>query len=676
MKKILKFHALALAASVVSLALAATPAAAASSSRSAKYELASPDGTLKVKIETAPEITYSVVLDGKTILLPSALSMTLSDGSVYGGGSKPQKAVRSRADRVLDARFYRKKEVLERYNQLELVYKTFKVQFRAYDNGVAYRFISLSKTGFEVLGEKVQYAFAPGTSAYVPYVCQNDQGEFDGQLHNSFENYYKYQKVADWDTTHLAFLPLMAEAGDGVKMCISEADLLAYPGMFLYNGDRDDVLEGYFPKYPTGKEPRGDGRSLWVTSTADYIARCEAGCSFPWRLIGISRNDWEMTDNDLVYLLASPSDPGVDYSWVKPGKVAWDWWNTWNIYGVDFESGVNNDTYKYYIDFASKYGIEYVIMDEGWSIGFEDLFHIVPEIDLEGLIAYGRERNVGIILWAGYGPFQRDIEKACQVYSAMGVKGFKVDFMDACDQPTVEFHRQTAAIAAKYGLMIDFHGTYKPTGLSRTYPNVINYEGVCGMENLKWNKDADQVTYDVQIPFIRFFAGQADYTQGAMRNANKDNYRAVYTEAMSQGTRCHQLAEYVVFSSPLNMLCDNPSNYLAEPECTQFIASVPEVWDETIALDGKVSEFIAVARRSGDDWYVGVLGGWDARDVELDLSFLPAGNYNVTIWRDGVNAAKVARDYKRVDESLGTGRHLTAHLAPGGGYVAVITPAE
>lgn len=309
-------------------------------------------------------------------------------------------------------------------------------------------------------------------------------------------------------------------------------------------------------------------------------------------------------------------------------------------------------------------------------MGFEDLFHIVPEIDLKELVEYGRQKNVGIILWAGYGPFQKDIEKACRVYSEMGIKGFKVDFMDSCDQPVVEFHRDTAEIAAKYHMMIDFHGTYKPTGLSRTYPNVINYEGIYGLENLKWNNNTDQVTYDVTLPFIRFFAGSADYTQGAMRNAGKANFRAVWDEGMSQGTRCHQLAEYVIFSSPLNMLCDSPSNYLAETECTEYIASVPEVWDETVALDGKVAEYIAIARRSGDKWYVGVLGNWDRRDMELNLSFLPDGNYDVTVFRDGVNADKAARDYKKESCPLSADRTLKIHLAQGGGYVAIISPAK
>ena len=659
------------------LILALTLCATAATAAPKQHSLLSPDGTVSVNVNTGEGISYSVTVDGREVLSPSSISVTLTDGTIYGGPAVLKKAVHSSINRSVQAQAYRKAVVKDNFNQLELIYKDFKLTFRAYDNGVAYRFTSCSKKDFKVLSEQVEYSFPDNWNAYVPYVCQNDEGEFEGQLHNSFENQYRHQAISDWDVRHLAFLPLMVEAGNGVKLCISESDLLCYPGMFLYNGDCDNSLSGYFPKFPVSKTiGNGDGRSLYVQSTEQYIAECKAGCSFPWRLMGISRNDWEMTDNDLVYLLASPADPSTDFSWVTPGKVAWDWWNNWNIYGVDFESGVNNDTYKYYIDFASRFGIGYIIMDEGWSVGFDDLFHIVPEIDLKELIEYGRQRNVGIILWAGYGPFQKDIEKACKVYSEMGIKGFKVDFMDSCDQPVVEFHRNTAEIAAKYHMLIDFHGTYKPTGLSRTYPNVINYEGIYGLENLKWNNKADQVTYDVTLPFIRFFAGSADYTQGAMRNASKANFRAVWDEGMSQGTRCHQLAEYVIFSSPLNMLCDSPSNYLAETECTEYIASVPEVWDETVALDGKVAEYAAIARRSGDKWYVGVLGNWDRRDLELNLSFLPEGNYEVTEFRDGVNADKAARDYKKTSGPLSADRTLKIHLAQGGGYVAIISSAK
>lgn len=638
-----------------------------------QHKLTSPDGSVAVEVGTDGRISYSVTVDGVQVLSPSVISVTLNDGKVYDGAARLRKVIKSSADNIIKAQVYRKAEVRDNYNQLEFRYKDFNLIFRAYDDGVAYRFVSLSAEPFEVKSEQAEFSFPANWNAYVPYVVQNLSDDFDSQLHNSFENHYDYQPVAGWDKRRAAFLPLMVEAEGGVKLCITEADLMNYPGMYLYNGDCDNTLSGYFPKYPTVKTTGGgDGRSFYVQETADYIAKFDKGGAFPWRVIGISRHDWEMTDNDMVYRLASAPDPSVDYSWVKPGKVAWDWWNNWNIYGVNFKSGVNNDTYKYYIDFASKNGIQYIIMDEGWSVGFEDLFHIVPEINLEELIAYGKERNVGIILWAGYGPFQKDIEKACKVYSEMGVKGFKVDFMDACDQPVVDFHRRTAEIAAKYRMMIDFHGTYKPTGLHRTYPNVLNFEGVYGLENLKWNKNVDQVTYETIIPFIRFFAGPADYTQGAMRNANKDNYRAVWSEAMSQGTRCRQLAEYVIFSSPLNMLCDSPSNYMNEPECTEYIANVPEVWDETVALDGKVGEYVVTARRKGDVWYVGAITNWDERDLEINIDFLGEGKHIMTAFKDGINADKAARDYKKCEAELKPGKALKAHLAPGGGFVAII----
>jgi alpha-glucosidase len=396
---------------------------------------------------------------------------------------------------------------------------------------------------------------------------------------------------------------------------------------------------------------------------------------FPWRVVVVSATDAELADSDMVYKLASA--PTGDFSWVKPGKVAWDWWNAWNLYGVDFKAGINNDTYKYYIDFAAKEGMGYVILDEGWAVNLQaDLMQVIPEIDLPMLAAYAEERGVGLILWAGYWAFDRDMEEVCRHYAAMGIKGFKVDFMDRDDQKMVDFHRRGAEMCAKYGLMVDYHGTYKPTGLHRTYPNVINFEGVDGLEQMKWDKDGDQVTYDVTIPFIRQLAGPMDYTQGAMRNATKGNYRSVNSEAMSQGTRCRQLAEYVVFESPLQMLCDSPSNYLAEPECTDYIAAIPTVWDETRALAGEVGKYVAITRRSGDNWYVGAMTDWNARALTLDLGFLGEGSYEFEIYRDGVNANRAARDYRRevVRVNSAEQKSVDIDMAPGGGWVAVIRP--
>ena len=415
-----------------------------------------------------------------------------------------------------------------------------------------------------------------------------------------------------------------------------------------------------------------------VESVSDCIAKQPAGASLPWRIISVATEDRQLLDNDLVYALSRPA-ADTDWSWVKPGKVAWDWWNDWNIKGVEFRAGINTDTYKYYIDFAAANNIEYVILDEGWSVNMKaDLMQVIPEIDLPEIVRYADSRGVGIILWAGYWAMNRDIEGICKHYSEMGVKGFKVDFMNRDDQPMVDFYTKVAQTAAKYHLLVDFHGAFKPSGLQRPYPNVINHEGVAGLEQMKWAQPSvDQVTYDVQIPFIRMFAGPLDYTQGAMRNAARGNYRPVNSEPMSQGTRCRQLAEYVVFESPLNMLCDAPTNYLKEPECLKWIAAVPTVWDETVAIDGRVGQYAAIARCKDGAWYVGAMTNWDARDIELDLkSFLPAGTYRVEIFRDGVNADRAASDYVHEFETVGvSGSHptMTIHMAPGGGWTAKFT---
>jgi alpha-glucosidase len=466
---------------------------------------------------------------------------------------------------------------------------------------------------------------------------------------------------------------LVVELNDGKKLCITEADLESYPGLYLNKGE-DQSLRGVFAPYP--KQVKQGGHNMLqglVTERENYIAKCKGSRSFPWRVFAVSTSDKELLDNDLVYLLAESSRV-KDTSWIKPGKVAWEWWNDWNIYGVNFKSGINNDTYKYYIDFASKQGIEYVILDEGWAVNKKaDLLQVVPQLDIQELVNYGKSRNVGIILWAGYWAIDRDMENVFKTYSDMGVRGFKVDFMDRDDQAMVDFYYRCAETAAKYHLMIDYHGAYKPTGLHRTYPNVINFEGVYGLEQLKWAPPSiDMVTYDVTMPYIRMLAGPLDYTQGAMRNATKENYRPINSEPMSQGTRCRQLAEYVIFESPLNMLCDSPSNYLREPECTRFISEIPTIWDQTLALDGTIGEYIVIARRKDDVWYVGGLTNWNKRNITVDLSFLDKGNYEVELFSDGVNADRAARDYKRDIFSALENQKLSVTLMPGGGFAAKI----
>ena len=664
MKRILLFFALLSVAS----GLSAAPKA---------FTLKSPDGRMKVEISTDGGIRYSLTHDDVLLLENSGLSMSLTDGTVYGGQeSKLRRARIGSANRTVKAVAYKKAEVRENYNELNLEYRGFKVIFRAYDDACAYRFVSLSDKPFIVKDEQADFRFPEDRTAYIPYIHKKWKGSLEEILENDFQCPYTHSLLSEWNERY-SIAPLLVECPEGKKVVITEADLMNYPGMFLYNYKKGngETLSGYFARVPDKTEIGGHNMvQEKIDSRKDYIAECPPFEKFPWRVVAVSSSDKELTDSDIVWKLATPA-ADTDWSWVRPGKVAWDWWNAWNIKGVDFEAGVNNDTYKYYIDFAAANHIEYVILDEGWAVKYaNDLNQVVPEIDLEELVAYGRERGVGIILWAGYWPFAKDMENVCRHFSEMGIKGIKVDFMNRDDQPMVDWYRRAAEMCAKYHLLMNFHGAYKPTGLQRTYPNVVNFEGVHGLEQMKWSDPSvDQVTYDVTIPFIRMLAGPMDYTQGAMRNATKKNYKPIRTEPMSQGTRCRQLAEYVVFESPLNMMCDSPTNYMAEQECTDFIAAIPTVWDETVALDGKVAEYVVMARRKADTWYVGAMAGWDGREMEIDLGFLPEGEYSMTVFRDGVNAHRIASDYRKVTMDVPSDRKMKIKMAPGGGWAAVIT---
>lgn len=639
-----------------------------------QFTLKAPGGKTEAVITVGKTVDYSVSHAGDRMLDRSAISLILADGSSYGTEARLSGSSTRTVNQTIDAQVYKRKQIKDHFNELTLKFKgDYQLIFRAYDEGVAYRFVSTSRKPFLVKSEQAEFNFPADRNAFVNYTNKPESVPLEEQYFNSFEQPYHYIPLSEWNRKRLGITPFVAEGVHGKKVCITEADLLNYPGMFLYPGDKAHSLKGVFAPYPKEVVQGGHNNlQMMVKSREDYLARLDGATSFPWRVVIISETDKDLADSDLIYKLATPSQG--DFSWVKPGKVAWDWWNDWNLYGVDFQAGINNTTYKYYIDFASEYGIEYVILDEGWAVNKQaDLFQVVPEINLPELAAYAQSKHVDLILWAGYHAFDRDMEAVCKHYSEMGIKGFKVDFMDRDDQPVVDFHHRAAKTAARYNLLIDFHGTYKPTGLQRTYPNVINFEGVNGLEQMKWAENLDQVTYDVTIPFIRQVAGPMDYTQGAMRNATRGNYKSVYNEAMSQGTRCRQLAEYVIFESPLNMLCDAPSNYMAEPECTHFIASVPTVWDQTVALNGEIGKYVTLARQKGDAWYVGSMTNWDARELELDLSFLGEGHFRGEIFKDGINADRVARDYNKELIDIPATRKLHVSMAPGGGYVVKIT---
>ncbi len=654
------------------LLLALCPLAA---SAQKTFNLKSPDNRIEAKVAVGKQLTYNVSLRGKCVIADSPLGMTLTDGTVWGKNAKLASARTSTVNSTVKSPFYRAAQMTDHYNALTLKFRGgWNVEFRAYNDGVAYRFVSTLKKPFNIKDETAEFRFTTDATATAAYSNGSTSGGFSTQFGNSFENEYNTLPISQIDKNRLMFLPLAVQTECGAKVAVTESNLNNYPGMFLAASSEGHSLNAVFaPRPKTMKQGGHNNLQMVVEDRYDYIASVKGPRTFPWRIAVVAENDAVLAECNLSYLLAEPSQVS-DTSWIKPGKVAWDWWNAWNIDGVDFKSGVNNDTYKYYIDFASKNGIEYVILDEGWAVNLKaDLMQVVDDIDLKELTDYAAKRNVGLILWAGYWAFDRDMEKVCKHYSAMGIKGFKVDFMDRDDQIMTDFEYRAAAMCAKYKLLLDLHGTYKPAGMNRTYPNVLNFEGVHGLEQLKWQPaDRDHVVYEVQLPFLRQLAGPMDFTQGAMRNASKGNYRPCNTEPMSQGTRCRQLGMYMVYESPLTMLCDNPSNYMREQECTDFIASVPTTWDETRVIDAKMGEYIVTARRKGDTWYVGGMTDWTPRDITLDLSFTGKRNVNAVIFKDGVNADRAARDYKRVQTTLDTAQPLTLHMAPGGGFAMEI----
>ena len=596
------------------------------------------DGTLR----------WSATYKGKEVVAPSRLAM-VTDRGVWGENI-PNADIKC-IDYI-------------NYNSAVVDFGDYSVELRAYNYGVAYRFISNIDGGYKIADELAEFSFNEDDMAWIPYVNYRPDATSDyaTQFETSFENTYTYTALKDIDWRRLIFAPLVVEH-NGVKLWMSEANLEDYPGMFFSNRDGNGVLDTEFAPRPKVVEQGGHNMLQgMVRSRYDYIAECKGPRAFPWRVVAIGEEDSALAEQNLVWALADECRV-KDTSWIVPGKVAWEWWNDWGLEGVDFEVGINNETYKYYIDFASRYGIEYVILDEGWSVNLEAvLMQVVSEIDVKELVEYARERNVGIILWAGYWALNRDVEGICKHYAEMGVKGFKVDFLDRDDQEMVEFVYDLAECAAKYKLMVDYHGVYKPTGLNKTYPNAINFEGVHGLETMKWlGAEHDQITYDVTIPLIRGAAGPMDYTQGAMRNAHREEYRPDYSRPMSQGTRCHQLAMYVVYDAPLTMLCDSPTNYEREPDYTRFVAQMPTMWCSKECLGGAIGEYVVIRREAEDALYVAGLNGNTAREVVLNLT---TEEYSaIEIYTDD---AEVASKYQYSTSAEG---ELRVWMAEGGGFV-------
>ncbi|MDQ8204080.1 glycoside hydrolase family 97 protein [Pelagicoccus sp. SDUM812003] len=652
------------------LALLGLSSTALALDHSSPFEASSPDGQLRLQVEVADEIRWSLKHDRQTIIAPSSIAMRLGGGEVLGQAPKLASALRDEVDTRFETLNYTRAVVPDRYQMLTLQFEgDFALEFRVYDEAVAYRFVTDRDGEIVVKDEEARFNFTSDHPAFIPYMWDYRGGEI---FNSSFEALYDETPLSEWKEGSYAMTPMLVDVGQGKKAVILEADLEDYPGMYLDLNDTGMGLSGVFARYPLETKKGGyEEMNVIPTKRADYIAKTSGSRSFPWRVVVVSEQDKELLDIDIVQKLASPSRI-EDTSWIRTGLVSWDWWNDYNLWGVDFVSGQNTRTYKHYIDFAAENNAPYIIIDWGWT-DKNDLTDYSPEVDLPELIDYGKQRGVGVIVWASWFAVTESMETVFPLYEKMGVAGLKIDFIDRDDQVAVASTYEIAAKAAEHRLLVDYHGVFAPTGLQRTYPNVVGYEGVKGLENVKW-ADEDAPRYAVSIPFIRMMAGPMDYTPGAMTNVTQDKFAPINNAPMSKGTRVHQLAMYIMYESPLQMYSDSPSAYRQEQKCTDFIASIPTHFDDTVALAGEVGEYAALARRRGDAWFVAAMTNWEPRDLSLPLDFLEPGDYRMVVFRDGLNANRVASDYVKETLTVQAGEVVKASLAGGGGWAARIEP--
>lgn len=626
------------------------------------YKLNSPDQQLNLSIDIIDNISFSVTYKNKLILKNSTIELNLEGRTSFGKSPKVKKIKRSQQNQTINPVVAQKTAVIQdNYNELSILFKDdYKLIFRVYDDGLAYRWNTSLKEEVIIKDEVFDLNFAGKTSSYFPE---------EVSLISHYERLYKEVNLDTLVKSRFCSLPVLMKVKD-VNVLLTEADLDDYPSLFM-NGTESNALKAKFPKYVLEAKPKAgrEDRSQ-VLKNADYIAKTSGTRDYPWRLMIITDQDEQLIESNLVFQLSSPLQI-ENPEWIKPGKVAWDWYNANNIYGVDFEAGINTETYKYYIDFASEYGLEYVILDEGWSKTTTNIKECNPNINVQELVEYGKEKNVGIILWVLWGPLDKNLS-VLEQYEDWGVKGIKVDFMQRADQYMVNYYEKVAKAAAKHHLVVDYHGSFKPSGLRRAYPNVLSYEGLKGNENNKWSQLITP-EHTTTLPFIRMVAGPMDFTPGAMINATEKNHKIVFDRPMSLGTRCHQVAMYVVFESPLQMLCESPSTYYKEDETTRFIAKIPTVWDDTKVLEASVGDYILIARKKNDKWYIGAMTDWTAREFEIDFSFLEEGNYTMEMMFDGPNTNRFAQDYGHKTIEINNTTLKKIKLASGGGWAAIIS---
>ncbi len=626
-----------------------------------KTELKSPNGEIKISIELKNQLSYSVVYGNDTLLKNCNLALELEKETL---GVKPElkdkksSAINEQIKREIP---FKNSLINNNCNVLTLNFKNnYSVEFRAFNDGVAYRFITAKQGEIAIKSENVAVNFPADYTLHM---------QLNRSFKTAYENLYQHKKISEYKITdEIANLPLLIEASKNYKILISEADLYDYPGMF-FKSSGDNGLLATFPKVPLEFGEDGD-RSQKILKEADYIAKTAGSRSFPWRMFMLTKDDKELIGNDLVFKLSSPNKLG-DVSWVKPGQVSWEWWHDAALYGVDFVSGYNMDSYKYYIDFAATFGIPYIIMDEGWAKSTRDPFTPNETINLQELIKYGKGKDVKIILWLTWLTVEKNLDVVFKTFSEWGIAGVKIDFMDRSDQWMVNYYERVAKEAAKYKMFVDFHGAFKPAGQERAYPNVLSHEGVLGLEQGGRCKP-DNSLY---LPFVRNAVGPMDFTPGAMLNGQPENLGYTRIKPVGTGTRCFSMSLFVIFESGLQMLADNPFNYYHERECTEFITKVPVTWDETKALYAEAGKCLIVAKRKGDQWFIGgmVNDSEKARMIDVDLSFLSDNRaYQVTAFEDGINAGRQAADYKKKEYSVKKGDKISIRMVRNGGFAAVL----
>jgi alpha-glucosidase len=631
-----------------------------------QYELKSPEGTLEVAVVVNQGIEVTLKKQYLPAVQLSNISMVTTQGITNNTDWRVQRTVRNSVNETVSPEIREKAEVLSNaYNELEIRFRSGNaLTFRLFDEGLAYRFSTSSRDSLTIYRENLHITFDEGDS--VRY-------QSSGSFNSSYETPYEHKIISGIEKGKLLCLPLLVEKQNGLKVMVAEADLYNYPALWLNSSGNPDFSATH-AKYPDKLTSSGSIYSHYqVAITHDYIARVRGTRTYPWRLFAVTDHEAGLVENNLVYLLATPNALD-DISWIKPGVVMFDWWAKNNIYGVNFKSGINTETAKYFIDFCAEYGFRYFLFDDGWS-PLDNLLRPVDGLNMEEVTAYAASKGVDVMLWVIWHALEKQWDQAFDLFEKWGIKGIKMDFMNRDDQPMVEFYEAVARKAAEKKMVVNYHGAYTPRGLRRKYPNFLTREGLIEFEYNGWTNHANPQHHNL-LPYIRMFSGPMDYIPGTVRNSTKDNFRPVSDYPMGIGTRAHAMALWVVLNSPMTMLPDSPSDYYREKECTEFLSQLPVVWDETRLLKGKIEKYTVMARRSGKDWYIGAITNYDARKLQVSADFLPPGKYQMEIIEDGINADKRAEDYIKTKKQITSGDPLEISLAPGGGWIARIFPLE